>query len=111
MRARHRRHSESRGRICQETLQHNPVLTPEEASAIDGVRVLRFRVLESQQGLREETHHRHVQMSEMLAQLREQLEITQGARNTACSVAPALDRLPASKRARTPSMPWLPPSS
>jgi len=78
---------------AQETLQHNPVLTPEEASAIDGVRVLRFRVLESQQGLREETHHRHVQMSEMLAQLREQLEIAQGARNTACSVAPALDPL------------------
>ena len=30
----------------------------EEASAIDGVRVLRFRLLESLQALREETQHR-----------------------------------------------------
>ena len=77
---------------AQETLQHNPILTPElqralsaavqtasgfcsaashcaqrlgeieeqieEASTIDGVRVLRFRLLESLQGMREETHHR-----------------------------------------------------
>jgi GGDEF domain-containing protein len=65
----------------------------EEASAIDGVRVLRFRLLESLQGLREETQHRHVQMSETLVQLREQLEIAQGARSAACSVSPALDPL------------------
>jgi GGDEF domain-containing protein len=65
----------------------------EEASAIDGVRVLRFRLLESLQGLREETQHRHVQMSETLAELREQLEIAQGVRSAASMVAPALDPL------------------
>jgi hypothetical protein len=65
----------------------------EEASAIDGVRVLRFRLLESLQGLRKETQHRHVQMSETLAQLREQLEIAQGMRSAPCSVSPALDPL------------------
>jgi len=112
---------------AQETLQHNPILTPElqrvlsaamqtasgfcsaashcsqrlgeieeqieEASTIDGVRVLRFRLLESLQGMREETHHRQVKMSETLAQLREQLEIAQGVRSAACSVSPALDPL------------------
>jgi GGDEF domain-containing protein len=65
----------------------------EEASAIDGIRVLRFRLLESLQGLREETQHRHGQMSEALAELREQLEIAQGVRSAASMVAPALDPL------------------
>jgi|SRR5882724_7723062 len=65
----------------------------EEASAIDGVRVLRFRLLESLQALREETQHRHVQMNETLAQLREQVEVAQGVRSAALSVSPALDPL------------------
>lgn len=65
----------------------------EETSAIEGVRVLRFRLLESLQGLREETQHRHVEMTETLAQLREQLEIAQGVKSAVSSVSLALDPL------------------
>ena len=55
--------------------------------------MLRFRLLESLQGLRQETQHRHVEMSETLAQLREQLEIAQGIRTAACGVSLSLDSL------------------
>lgn len=65
----------------------------EETSSIDGVRVLRFRLLESLQALRQETQHRYTQMSETLAQLREQLEIAQGTKAAALNVSPALDPL------------------
>lgn len=65
----------------------------EESSGIDGVRVLRFRLLESLQGLREEAQRRHMQMSETLVQLREQLEIAQGLRTAVFSDTPALDPL------------------
>ena len=47
----------------------------EQTSPIEGVWMPRFRLLESLQELRVEAQHRHVEMSEMLAQLREQLEI------------------------------------
>jgi GGDEF domain-containing protein len=65
----------------------------EETSSIDGLRVLRFRLLESLQGLREEAQHRYIQMSETLAQLREQLEVAQGTKAAVFSVSPALDPL------------------
>ena len=65
----------------------------EETSGIDGVRVLRFRLLESLQALRQETQHRYAQMSETLAQLREQLEVAQGTRAEVLNVSPALDPL------------------
>src|SRR5215467_2092422 len=47
----------------------------EQTSPIEGVWMPHFRLLESLQELRVEAQHRHVEMSEMLAQLREQLEI------------------------------------
>jgi len=60
----------------------------EQTSAIEGVRMLRIRLLGSLQELRVEAQHRHVEMSETLAQLREQLEIAQVASSGACRVSP-----------------------
>jgi hypothetical protein len=52
----------------------------EEACNIDAVRVLRFRLTEYLQQLRDQTLHQREKMAEALAELREQLEITQGVR-------------------------------
>ena len=65
----------------------------EETSSIDGIRVLRFRLLQSLQGLREEAQRRQSQMSETLAQFGEQLEVAQGTRTAVFSVSAALDPL------------------
>ncbi len=65
----------------------------EETSAIDGLRVLRFRLLECLQGLREEAQHRRAEMSETATQLRQQLEIAQGVASAVENLAPAVDPL------------------
>lgn len=53
----------------------------EETSEIEGVRVLRFRLEECLQSLREHSHYRKEEMSRLLAQLREHLEVTNGAKH------------------------------
>src|SRR5579872_3025793 len=51
----------------------------EEASGIDGVRVLRFRLEESLQTLRNETRRQREEMSQILGRLQKQIEAVQGA--------------------------------
>jgi GGDEF domain-containing protein len=66
----------------------------EETSGIEGVRVLRFRLEECLQSLREHSRHQKEEMSRLLAQLREQVEAANGAKyleNKALS--PVVDRL------------------
>jgi GGDEF domain-containing protein len=66
----------------------------EETSAIEGVRVLRFRLLECLQELREHSRHQKEEMSRLLAQLQEQLEAAKAGKckeNKALS--PAVDGL------------------
>ena len=65
----------------------------EDAAAIGGIRVLRFRLTECLQRLREEALHQRKQMTEVLEQLREQLEIAQGAKSAAASLSPSADAL------------------
>ena len=54
----------------------------EAACNIGAVRVLRFRLAEYLQQLRDQTRHQREKMAEALAVLREQLEIAQGARSS-----------------------------
>jgi diguanylate cyclase (GGDEF)-like protein len=66
----------------------------EDAAAIDGMRVLRFRLAECLQGLREQARHQCQQMSQALAQLQGQLEVAQGVKSLEASqLAPGLDVL------------------
>lgn len=52
----------------------------EETEALDGVRVLRFRLEECLQSLREHCRHQSEEMSRMLAQLHEQVELANGVK-------------------------------
>jgi GGDEF domain-containing protein len=54
----------------------------EEAANIGAVRVLRFRLTEYLQQLRDQTLHQRAKMAEALTQLREQLEIAHGVRSS-----------------------------
>ncbi len=54
----------------------------EEACNIGAVRVLRFRLAEYLQQLRDQTRHQREKMAEALGELREQLEIAQGVRSS-----------------------------
>jgi GGDEF domain-containing protein len=54
----------------------------EEACNIGAVRVLRFRLAEYLQQLRDQTRRQREKMAESLAELREQLEIAQGVRSS-----------------------------
>jgi len=66
----------------------------EEACNIDAVRVMRFRLTEYLQQLRDQTLHQRERMAQALAQLREQLEIAQGLKSSkAASVPAAVDSL------------------
>jgi GGDEF domain-containing protein len=61
----------------------------EEAANIGALRVLRFRLSEYLQQLRDQTLHQRERMAEALTQLREQLEIARGLRSSQrTSVAP-----------------------
>lgn len=65
----------------------------EEACNIGAVRVLRFRLGEILQQVREQTRHQMEKMAEALAQIREQLEIAQGVRRSQATKAVAPDTL------------------
>ncbi len=66
----------------------------EETSGIEGVRVLRFRLEECLQSLREHSRHQKEEMSRLLAQLREQLEVANGAKcPDGKELSPTVDRL------------------
>lgn len=66
----------------------------EEAANIGAVRVLRFRLTEYLQQLRDQTLHQRERMAEALTQLREQLEIARGVRSSQhTNVAAAPDTL------------------
>jgi GGDEF domain-containing protein len=64
----------------------------EDASSVAAIRVLRFRLDECLQRLREEASHQRKQMTGVLDQLRTQLQVAQGARKAA-SLSPANDAL------------------
>jgi GGDEF domain-containing protein len=61
----------------------------EDACNIDAVRVMRFRLTEYLQQLRDQTLHQREKMAESLAQLREQLEIAQGLKSAKAADVPA----------------------
>jgi len=61
----------------------------EEACNIDAVRVMRFRLTEYLQQLRDQTRHQREKMADALAQLREQLEIAQGLKSSKATNVPA----------------------
>ncbi|MBZ5591740.1 MAG: GGDEF domain-containing protein [Acidobacteriia bacterium] len=61
----------------------------EEACNIDAVRVMRFRLTEYLQQLRDQTLHPREKMAEGLAQLRDQLEIAQGVKSSKAAHVPA----------------------
>jgi GGDEF domain-containing protein len=66
----------------------------EEASGIEGLRVLRFRLEECLQSLREHSRHQKEEISRLLAQLREQLEDAKGVKQPENKdLAPAVDQL------------------
>jgi GGDEF domain-containing protein len=66
----------------------------EETGEIDGLRVLRFRLEECLQSLREHSRHQKDEMSRLLSQLQEQLEATHGAKCQDGKVlSPVVDRL------------------
>jgi len=66
----------------------------EEACNIDAVRVLRFRLTEYMQQVRDQTGHQRQKMAEALKELREQREIAQGVRaSKGTSAAVAQDSL------------------
>lgn len=66
----------------------------EETKELDGVRVLRFRVEECLQSLREHCRHQGEEMSRLLAQLREQLDQDTGVKTQEDKdLAPTVDKL------------------
>jgi hypothetical protein len=66
----------------------------EETSGIEGVRVLRFRLEECLQSLREHSRHQKEEMSRLLAQLREQLEAAKAVKQPEHKdLLPAVDQL------------------
>lgn len=65
----------------------------EDACNIDAVRVMRFRLTEYLQQLRDQTLRPRGKMAEALAELREQLEIANGMRSQKTSAAAAPDTL------------------
>lgn len=65
----------------------------EETSGLDGVRVLRFRLEECLQALREQTRHQREQMSQLLVRLQQQIEFAQAENSGDAIFAPEIDRV------------------
>jgi len=65
----------------------------EEASGIDGVRVLRFRLEESLQTLRDETRRQREEMSQILDRLQKQIEAVQAGDGDNLLLAPEIDKI------------------
>jgi len=65
----------------------------EEASGIEGVRLLRFRLGECLQKLRDETRRQRDEMSQGLARLQKQVDAAQSGDDDSVVLAPELDKL------------------